>query len=114
MRLLDAIEPPAENNPASIDQGHAVGNPFDLVKQVRRKQNSPPFFRDRSNNRGKNVAANDRIESARRFIENQELRAVSEGQYQPNSGPLPLGEVLQLGYRIERKRLAQFFGISRV
>src|SRR5262249_29304909 len=54
---------------------------------------------------GEKLAANQQVEPARRFVQNQEFRLWSERQGQADLGVLTLGQTLESGMRIEPETL---------
>ena len=114
VRVLDVVERAAEDDPPAIDQRDAVGHALDLVEQVRREEDRSPFLGDRADDRAEDVAADDRVEAARRLVEHEQFRPVGQGEHQAGARPLALREVLHLGRRIEGERVAQFLGEGRV
>src|SRR5262245_35655303 len=69
--LFDFVELACEQDVAAFEHGHAIGNAFDLVEQVRGEEHCAAFFGDGSDDGAQNVAADDGVESAGGLVEEE-------------------------------------------
>ena len=116
-RWCSALMPssdPAEHDPPPVDQRHVVRNALDLVEQVRREQDRPPFLGDRADDRRQNLSAHDRVEAGRRLVEDQQFRPECQRGQQARACPLSLRKGLDPGFGIQIELPAELFGVGVV
>ena len=85
-----------------------------LVQEVRGEEHGAALVRDGADDGVEDVAADDGVEAGGRLVQHQQLGPIGEGDEQAGSGPLALGEGLDLGRAIEGEHLPQLVGVGFV
>ena len=110
MRLFDLIHRRRQHDPSLVNDRHPIGDSLDLVEEMRREEDRPPFVGDRADDRPQDVAADDRIQSRRGLVKDEQIGAVRESHQQSRPRPLAARQRFHAGIGVEVECLPQLFG----
>ena len=79
MGFLYIVERIIQNHLAMVDYRYIIGDAFDLIEQVGRKEYRSALIGYGADDRGKDVATDNGIKAGGRFVEQEQVRAVGQG-----------------------------------
>jgi len=91
-RFLEDVGRTIDAEHAVDEHADAVGHPLDVAQNVRAEQNRAALPLDDLDHRFEKIAADDRVETERRIVEDQQLGIGRDGQSERDLGPLSVGE----------------------
>jgi hypothetical protein len=106
---LELVEGAVDDQLAALEDRDAIGGPFDLPDLVRREQHGRAVGRG-IDDEVEDVTLVDRIESARRLVEDQDARSNREGEHERERRLHPLRERAGALGGIEREEREQLAG----
>ena len=109
---LELVERAVDDQFAALEDRDAIGGPFDLTDLMRREQDGRAVGGG-VDDEVEHVALVDRIETARRLVEDQDARPNREREHQRERGLHPFRERPRALRRIEREEREQLAG-SRI
>ena len=94
---LQLAQVPVEHAPGARDQAHALAQPLRLLHQMGREQHGGPAAVELEDDLLEHVLI-ERVETAERLVEDEQLRLVQNGRHELDLLLHPLGEVLDLAF----------------